>query len=160
MRRNPFRRLGTFAFVLLALGLTAAAAVSTVGGVTFGDWNLPSGGSNGFATGVLNDSGGNTVFKMKAELKETVSPSFAVRVGTIKGELDDGDPALFPLFTVSGNWTSNLAGQGTFQASINKQVSPLGPVVQIGKMAGKFSDPPSKIGDPVGKYKGEWKAQL
>jgi len=150
--------LGPLAIVLLALGTAGAAVATSVSGPTYGDWNLPESGNSGFATGALDDSGGNTVFKLDAKLVETPSPSLSVRNGTIEGELDDGNPAVYPLYAVSGTWTSNKAGNGTFEASISRQVSPLGPVALIGKMAGKFSDSPSIL--KVGKFKGEWKANL
>jgi hypothetical protein len=36
---------------------------------------------------------------------------------------------------------------------------PLGPVVLVGKMVGKFADPPS-CPDKVGKHDWDWKAEL
>ena len=161
MRRSTFLKIAVLSLGLLALAWAPAAravAASSVGGVTFGEWNLPSFGS-GFATGALLDQNNNTVFKMKAKLTETPSPALALRQGNLNGELDDGAPG-FPIFFVNGSWKAlALTGEGSFEAIISKQVSPLGPIVQIGKMAGKFSDPPS-FPDQVGKYKGEWKAQL
>ncbi|MEM7309617.1 MAG: hypothetical protein AAF682_23280 [Planctomycetota bacterium] len=163
MHRKSFLKLAALALGFLPLGWLASAApapaaASSVGGKTFGEWNLPTPGVNGFATGALLDFSGNTVFKMKAELVELPSP-FLQRIGTIEGELDDGNPFPYPRYTVSGKWQSNLFGQGSFEATIAEQVSPLGPVAIIGKMAGKFSDPPS-FPDQVGKYEGEWKAIL
>lgn len=150
----------TLLALCLGLGLiTATAWAVVVSGKTFGDWDLPSGGSAGFATGALQDGFGSTVFKMKAKLAELPSPSLSTRIGTLDGELDDGVPG-FPVYYVSGDWKATaLTGSGSFSAVISRQFSPLGPVQLIGKMAGVFSDPPS-FPNLVGKYKGEWKADL
>ncbi len=142
-----------------ALAWTASAVI--VSGKTFGKWDLPANPSSAvLAEGALLDSSGATVFKMKAKLAETPSPSLSMRQGTMNGVLDNGSGSLFPIYGVSGKWKAlALSGDGSFEAVITLQRSPLGPVAVIGKMAGKFSDPPS-FPNQVGKYKGEWKADL
>lgn len=161
-----FRKLSLPAGALLvaALGLFAFApsasslVKSTTGGKTYGKWNLPAGSTGGWATGALLNQKGVTVFKMKAKLAESPSTSIKERNGTISGELYNGSPYPWPKFFVNGKWKSSIYGVGSFEATIAMQVSPLGPVALIGKMAGKFKDDPSpKV---VGKYEGEWKAQL
>ena len=145
----------------VAAALLAAPALALlVSGLTYGNWDLPNGASSGFATGGLFDSSGNGVFKMDAKLVETPSPIFGWRQGTMSGDLDDGNPALFPAYSVSGKWQAKASsGEGNFEAAIYKQVSPLGPIVLVGKMAGVFADPPS-FPNKVGRYKGEWKADI
>lgn len=141
--------------------LTWTAFAVVVGGKTFGKWDLPTNTSvAGFAEGALLDSGGATVFKMKAKLVETPSPALAIRLGTMNGVLDNGSGSFYPVYRVAGKWkAAALTGQGSFEATISVQRSPLGPVALIGKMAGKFKDPPS-FPNQAGKYEGEWKADL
>ena len=119
MRRSTFLKIAVLSLGLLALAWAPAAravAASSVGGVTFGEWNLPSFGS-GFATGALLDQNNNTVFKMKAKLTETPSPALALRQGNLNGELDDGAPG-FPIFFVNGSWKAlALTGEGSFEPS-------------------------------------------
>ena len=141
---------------LVALIAVVSIGAAAVGGKTEGDWDLPSLGNNGFASGKLLDQSGNTVFAMDAVLVEQFTPALSIRVGTIQGDLDDGVPG-FPVYTVFGEWVATaLTGKGTFKANITKQVSPLGPIVIVGKMSGKFVDLP--FPPNVGKYEGEWKA--
>lgn len=146
---------------LLVGALAATAAAKLVSGKTFGKWDLPASTAvAGFAEGALLDSGGATVFKMKAKLAETPSPALSIRQGTMQGVLDDGSGGTYPTYAVQGKWqASAFTGVGSFEATISFQRSPLGPVVLIGKMAGKFKDPPS-FPNQVGKYEGEWKAEL
>lgn len=145
-----------------ALSGVALAAATLVYGPTHGAWDLPNPGSNGFAYGVLEDSASpvpNTVFKLNATLVELPSPSISTRNGKIKGTLWDGGINPWPQYTMAGTWKGDtLTGNGTFKAEIFKQVSPYGAISLIGKMGGKYSD--SGIWNPVGKFKGEWKANL
>lgn len=145
----------------VAAALLAAPALALlVSGFTYGNWDLPNGAGSGFATGGLYDSSGNGIFKMEAKLVESPSPILSWRQGKMIGHLDDGNAALFPAYSVSGKWHAKaLSGDGHFEAAIYKQVSPLGPVVLVGKMAGVFADPPS-FPNKIGRYKGEWKADI
>ena len=155
------KTLGKFSpkALLVLLAAPAVAAVALINGPTWGDWDLPNGASNGWAKGVLQDTSGNTIFKMKAKLVEFPSPALSIRNGKLKGVLDDGSGLPWPRYTVSGSWSGNaFTGEGTFNAIISRQVSPMGPVALVGKMAGKYSDPGWWW--PIGKYKGEWKANL
>lgn len=159
MNLSTVRKFAPKALLLAIAAPVMAAAVYLINGPTYGDWDLPGAATSGYAVGLLEDTMGNTVFKMKAKLVQTPSPSPAVQNGDMIGILSDGSGNAWPEYTVQGTWTGNSwSGTGTFGAYIYRQVSPLGPIGIVGKMAGKYSD--SGWWTPIGAFKGEWKANL
>lgn len=156
MQLKSLKRLAPAGLIAL---LAAPVMAVIVYGNCYGDWDLPSGASTGYAVGLLDDTGGTTVFKMKAELTATPAPSPLVENGIMKGVLSDGSGSPWPQYTVYGKYSgSSLTHEGKFKAEIYRQISPLGPIAVIGKMAGKYSDPGTW--SPIGAFKGEWKADL
>ena len=155
--------------VALALVTTAATLPMIVSGPAFGEWSLPRRGDGGFAGGVLVDADtGRPAFKMRARLIESPSTSVLRQRGTINGRLFR--PSLssaanrFPIYSINGAWAGNrLTGEGQFRATISVQRSPLGPIVQIGGMHGKYEDGPRPSPmsfSRIGRFRAEWKASL
>lgn len=144
---------------LLTVLAAPVMAMVIIYGYCYGDWELPTSTSNGYAVGLLDDTGGTTIFKMKAELTATPAP-LGTENGNMAGVLDLASSTTpWPMYFVKGTYTgSSLTHEGTFKGYIYKQVSPFGPTTLIGKMAGKYSDPGSP--NPIGAFKGEWKADV
>jgi hypothetical protein len=176
MRNHPLRTalltVGTLALALTTTAATGSTPVSTtsreIGGRTAGEWDLPQGREQGFAAGVLVDAQtGRPAFHMRAQLIETPSTSLLGQSGTLRGRLarpnSTGTASRYPIYTVNGSWRgSRMTGAGSFVADIFVQRSPLGPIVQIGRMGGDYRDgspiAPS-IRNPVGRYRGKWQVR-
>ena len=127
-------------------------------GPTFGVWVLPSGvgAMDGYMNGILVDQYNQDRFLMKANVEETPSTSRSIRNGYFWGELKMQTPfptpTPFPKYYVYGKWEAfALTGDGWFEGAIYRQLSPLGPVVQVGKLAGDFWPD---------FYLGKWKVSL
>lgn len=146
--------LGASLALLAALGWAPpapAAPVKCLDGWTEGDWDLPGSPGGGWAAGkFVESSSGTSIFEFKAKLTATPSPCLSCIQGTIEGELDDGF-GWSPDYIVKGEYSGLFfTGEGEFWAYIYDP-SGYGPV---GKVAGKFADPPFQSG--AGDYKGEW----
>lgn len=167
MIRTSLRAALAAGTLALALVATAAAYADTFGGPASGAWNLPRGPENdGFAAGQLVDADtGRVAFFMRASLQEAPSSTLQRQRGTIRGRLYPNGPstrpAAFPIYAVAGTWTGNrFTGEGSFEGILSVQRSPLGPVVQIGKIGGRYLDPPriapSSSPNRIGRFRGRW----
>ncbi len=128
------------------------AASPCIDGWSVGDWHLPVGGSSGFAAGKLvENQSGQTVLVMDARL--AASPGICIDCvqGVIEGRLLDANGNL--RYVVRGEYSGVAStGQGSFWAHIyHPGIPQLDP---IGKIAGKFSQPP--LLPVIGQYKAEW----
>jgi hypothetical protein len=146
----------------LPVGPQAGVPVSysIVGGST-GNWDLPTGPSDGFASGLLTLGQGFPFYVMSVTLPATdVIQVGSQLTGTLTGGLIS-----FPLpadgsfdLDVSGTWTVDpITGHGTFVAYFSQQISPTGPTILLGGMKGRFDDLDSPFGpDRLGTYKARW----
>lgn len=160
MSRGRWIRSGAAFAAILCAGVAYAVVV---GGKAEGVWELPTAASDGFAAGTLFNGGGQAVFTMKAKLIPEPGPKLFLQ-GRIDGELrkvSADEISLFPKYFVRGEYAGVFTGQsGDFKATISYQVSPKGPEILIGKMAGKYSDPLFGPNDVLGKFVAEWAADL
>ncbi|GJM21234.1 MAG: hypothetical protein DHS20C15_11490 [Planctomycetota bacterium] len=143
----------------------AEAQLGLVGSMS-GAFNVPIGGSTGFATGVLTL--GTPQYLMSLDLPQ--GPLFVNGVtGAISGPLL-GTLRVFPIMPsadvfayVGGSWTWHpLTGHGYFRADITL-AGGTNPVQPIGRLRGMFEDVPQlspSAFDPVGSFKGGWFFQL
>lgn len=132
------------ACVLLCGFATPVAAQSK--GTSTGSWDLPQGGANGSASGVLLDSTGTPVFTLAATLVQT-STQGATRKGTTNGDLTNTSG--LTVWQVTGTWTAKN-GSGTFTATIGRRFGNL--LLVVGQISGKFDD----SGPGVGSYTATW----
>ena len=147
------------AAALISVLAVPALAFALVTGTCRGDWNLPSFGPTGSASGVLVDANGQEAFQMNIKLQASPVINVLGDFGTFFGSLDDGSGAAFPQYGVSGTYGgSSLAQAGSFRGVITRQVSPSGPIAIIGRIGGKYSDPP--VFPSNSKFTGQWKANL
>ncbi len=140
---------------------SAGPATPTIVGTSQGSWDLPTGASDGFATGVLALGQGFPFYLMTVTLPAAdVTPSGALLTGTLEGGV-----LSFPLtpngafdLDVTGTWTVDpTTGEGTFQAFLTRQLSPGGPIVLLGTINGSFEDLELPGGpDALGTYKARW----
>ena len=133
---------------------------SIVGGST-GDWDLPTGASDGFASGLLTLGQGFPFYVLSA----TLPASDVVQVGNKLTGTMVGGLISFPLppngafdLDVFGTWTVDPStGKGSFVAFFSNQISPSGPTILLGGMKGRFEDLDSPFGpDLLGSYKARW----
>jgi len=96
-------RLFTIAAACILLCGFAAPAAAQLKGTSSGSWDLPQGGANGSASGVLLNSTGTPVFSMSATLVQT-GASGSQRSGTINGNLKNS--AGTTVWQVAGTWSS------------------------------------------------------
>ena len=144
--------------------MTAEPNLGLVGKMS-GAFNVPIGGSTGFASGIL--SLGTPQYLMTLDLPQ--GPLFINgATGAITGPLI-GSLKSFPLLPsadvfahVGGAWTwQPLTGKGHFRADITLPgvfVGPL-PPLPIGRMRAAFEDFPQaspSAFDPVGSFSGGW----
>ena len=117
-----------------------------------GDWDLPAGsGTPGYLSGELFESSGPLpAFFFGATLTDVSTPCLSCVQGTIDGLLDDGfGPA--PDYIVTGEYHGLfLNGTGTFECRVFRP----GSDVSVGKITGRFLDPPAQPGP--GQFTARW----
>jgi len=118
-------------------------------GKSCGEWNLPNGGVNGFAYGILHDLRLNCIYKLKATLVETIPGQ-----GTVTGVLWD-DTLPDPDFDIVGKYSErDDCINGTWKADIYLA----GTNLKVGGISGKFCDQAAT--DQVGMYSATWEICL
>jgi len=158
LKRRALLAMGLLASVALGTGWLAAAraqsSCTVKRGAAAGDWTLPSGpGAFGSAHGFLYFK--NTpVYDFSAVLEELASPCLSCREGTLDGVLDDGvGPG--PDYVVRGEWLGSFfTGEGTWKATIF-QPTPTG-LVPVGRMRGRYDDPPNSPLPVLGTFQARW----
>jgi hypothetical protein len=147
----------------LVLMVSTAALVASPSpckeGKAFGEWQRPNVCSDsGYLFGKLADGQGQGILLVEAKLIETPSPCLSCQQGKLDGVIRDPDTGAV-LYRVAGEWSGLwFSGEGQFEALIlSIPPTPSPPIVVVGKLAGKYSDPGFECpGDPLGKFEAEW----
>jgi hypothetical protein len=133
--------LALIAFGLRPLAAASSHAAPCVVGRGNGFWTLPDpSGANGSLNGLLTATKGQPIaYHITGKLTEFPSACLSCREGYVDGILDDGVGST-PDFSLHGHWIgSYLGGQGTWDATIYKQVGPA--QIAVGEIRGSYNAP-------------------
>lgn len=173
LTRRHLVSLSLAALSLFALFTTSTLHAGTTGvsvsndglgllhGGAMGAWNLPVPGNPSMAGGVLIVPGTGPVFALEAGLVAVPTPNSPLRAGHMVGRLlkltPDGAPG-DEFARVRGHWIAEPSGKGHFEAFIvQPDPSDDTPGVVIGRMRGRFFDPPQNPSpNGAGEFRAHW----